>query len=226
MDHACYLTEQHIIADEARMDAGKSRVGSAIPAASNRVTWVQTERATHEAWGMLTTRSPRAAAMAHYLVANMESSGAVVASYATLAKITGMSVATVRRAIDDLKADRWIEVVQIGGKGGANAFVINSRVGWAQGRDKLHMAGFTARVIADREEQQQIDDAPLRRIPVLQRGERQLPSGPGEDPPSQPSIEGLEPDLPAIVQADGQQWEVDRATGELQGLLPELEAKQ
>lgn len=225
MDHACYLTEQHIIADEARMDAGKSRVGSAIPAASNRVTWVQTERATHEAWGMLTTRSPRAAAMAHYLVANMESSGAVVASYATLAKITGMSVATVRRAIDDLKADRWIEVVQIGGKGGANAFVINSRVGWAQGRDKLHMAGFTARVIADREEQQQIDDAPLRRIPVLQRGERQLPSGPGEDPPSQPSIEGLEPDLPAIVQADGQQWEVDRATGELQGLLPELEAK-
>lgn len=225
MDHACYLAEQHITAAEARMDAGKSRVGSAIPAASNRVTWVQTERATHEAWGMLTTRSPRAAAMAHYLVANMESSGAVVASYATLAKITGMSVATVRRAIDDLKADRWIEVVQIGGKGGANAFVINSRVGWAQGRDKLHMAGFTARVIADREEQQQIDDAPLRRIPVLQRGERQLPSGPGEDPPSQPSIEGLEPDLPAIVQADGQQWEVDRATGELQGLLPELEAK-
>lgn len=147
---------------------------------------------------MLTTRSPRAAAMAHYLVANMEQSGAVVASYATLAKITGMSVATVRRAIDDLKADRWIEVVQIGGKGGANAFVINSRVAWAQGRDKLHMSAFTARVIADREEQQQIDDVPLRRIPVLHPGERQLPSGPSAEPPSQPAIEGLEPDLPAV----------------------------
>lgn len=136
--------------------------------------------------------------MAHYLVAHMERTGAVVASYATLAKITGMSVATVRRALDDLKADRWIEVVQIGGKGGANAYVINSRVAWALGRDKLHMAAFTARVIADAGEQPQIDDTPLRRIPTLHPGELQLPSGPGEDPPSQPMLEGMEPDLPTV----------------------------
>lgn len=184
------------------MTAQKIRVGSTLPATapanSGRATWVQTERATHEAWGMLTMRSPRAATMAHYLVANMEASGAVVASYATLAKITGMSVATVRRAIDDLKADRWIEVVQIGGKGGANAFIINSRVAWAQGRDKLPLAAFSARVIVDREEQQQIDTTPLRRIPVLQQGEMQLPTGPGVEPPSQPSIPGMEPDLPAV----------------------------
>lgn len=202
------------------MESRVNKVGSAIPAASNRATWVQTERATHEAWGMLTTRSPRAAAMAHYLVANMEQSGAVVASYATLAKITGMSVATVRRAIDDLKADRWIEVVQIGGKGGANAFVINSRVAWAQSRDKLHMATFSARVIADFDEQQHIDDTPLRRVPVLQRGEFQLPAGPGAEPPAQPSIPGMEPDLPAIVRDDhGHEYSVDRVTGELQGRL-------
>jgi len=170
-----------------------------FPIESKQVTWVQTERATHEAWGRLTTRSPRAAAMAHYLVAHMERTGAVVASYALLSKITGMSVATVRRALDDLKADRWIEVVQIGGKGGANAYVINSRVAWALGRDKLHMAAFTARVIADASEQQQIDDTPLRRIPTLHPGELQLPSGPSEDPPSQPSIPGMEPDLPALT---------------------------
>lgn len=176
-----------------------SGVGSAPPAQSNRATWVQTERATHEAWGLLTQRSPRAAALAHYLVANMEASGAVVASYATLAKLTGMSVATVRRAVDDLKADRWIQVVQIGGKGGANAFVINSRVGWAQGRDKLWMSAFSARVLADRDEQPQLDDAPLRRVPVLQPGERQLPAGPGDDPPSQPALDGMEPDLPALA---------------------------
>lgn len=137
--------------------------------------------------------------MAHFLVAHMERTGAVVASYATLAKITGMSVATVRRALDDLKADRWIEVVQIGGKGGANAYVINSRVAWALGRDKLHMAAFTARVIADAEEQPQLDDTPLRRIPTLHPGELQLPTGPGEDPPSQPSIPGMEPDLPSLT---------------------------
>src|SRR5260364_176921 len=37
----------------------------------------------------------------------------------------------------------------------------------------------------------------LRRIPSLYPGERQLPTGDGEEPPSQPCIEGMEPDLPA-----------------------------
>ena len=190
-----------------------SRVGSAAPGQSNRVTWVQTERATHEAWGMLTVSSPRAAALAHFLVANMEQSGAVVASYATLSKMSGMSVSTIRRAVDDLKAGRWVEVVQIGGKGGANAFVVNSRVAWSQSRDKMHLAAFSARVIADRDEQLFIDDTPLRRIPTLMPGERQLPAGPGEDPPSQPSIEGLEPDLPALQAGDA----ADRAELEAKG---------
>lgn len=190
-----------------------NRVGSAPPASSNVVTWVQTERATHEAWGKLTISSPRAAAIAHFLVANMEASGAVVASYSTLSKMTGMSVSTIRRAIDDLKAGRWIEVIQIGGKGGANAFRINSRVAWAQARDKLHLASFTARVIADREEQQTIDDVPLRRIPTLMPGERQLPTGDGEDPPSHPYLPDMEPDLPAILAES-----VDPETGEILAL--------
>ena len=196
MDQRCNYIEHGMVAREVRMKSQMSKVG-APPVA--RSTWVQTERATHEAWGMLTTRSPRAAALAHYLVANMEQTGAVVASYATLSKITGMSVATVRRAIDDLKADRWIEVVQIGGKGGANAFVINSRVAWSQSRENLHLAAFSARILADRAEQQQLDDTPLRRIPVLQPGEMQLPSGEGESPPSQPSLPGMELDLPAVT---------------------------
>jgi hypothetical protein len=88
--------------------------------------------------------------------------------------------------------------VQIGGKGGANAFVINSRVAWSQSRDKLHLASFNARIIADMAEQQAVDDVPLRRVPVLMPGDLQLPTGPGEPPPSQPSIPGLEPDLPAL----------------------------
>ena len=80
-------------------------------------------------------------------------------------------------------------------------------------------------MIADHDEQTIIDDTPLRRIPTLMPGERQLPAGPGEDPPTQPSIEGLEPDLPAIIRADGQEWEIDRATGELQGRLPDMGEK-
>ena len=73
----------------------------------------------------------------HHLVAHMDQSAAVVASYATLAKICGFSVATVRRAVDDLKSRQWIQAVQIGGKGAANAFVVNSRVAWAANRDML-----------------------------------------------------------------------------------------
>ena len=146
---------------------------------------------------MLTVSSPRAAALAHFLVANMEATGAVVASYATLSKMSGMSVSTIRRAVDDLKAGRWIGCPDRG-KGGANAFIVNSRVGWAESRNKLHLAAFSARVIADKAEQNYIDDAPLRRIPTLMPGERQLPTGPGEDPPSQPAIDGMEPDLPSL----------------------------
>jgi len=167
---------------------------------SKRQTWVQTEREAHEAWGRLVVTSPRAAALMHHLVAHMDHSAAVVASYATLAKLCGFSVATVRRAVDDLKGKQWLQVIQIGGKGGANAFVVNSKVAWATGRDKLHLSVFSARVIADVEEQE-VDalDAPdLRRIPILKTGEKQLPSGEGEEPPSQPALGGLEHDLPSI----------------------------
>ena len=52
----------------------------------------------------------------HHLVAQMDQSAAVVASHAALAAITGMSPSTIKRAINDLKAGNWIEVVQLGGK--------------------------------------------------------------------------------------------------------------
>src|SRR3546814_3336582 len=42
----------------------------------------------------------------------------------------------------------------------------------------------------------------LHRLPNLFPGERQLPSGPGLPPPSEPSFPGMEPDLPAIEQPD------------------------
>lgn len=73
------------------------------------------------------------------------------------------------------------------------------------------MAAFTARVLTTAAEQDQatLTGPELKRIPHLMHpGERQLPSGPGLEPPSQPSIDGLEPDLPSIQQeleARGQQ---------------------
>jgi hypothetical protein len=179
-----------------------TRLGSTRPAEARKSTWVQTERAAHEAWAQLVRTNQRAAALLHVLVANMDHQAAVVASRSTLASLVGYSEATVKRAVADLRADRWIEVVQLGGKGGVNAYVVNSRVAWADSRERMATAAFTARVLAARDEQDRIDTSDLRRIPTLYPGERQLPTGPGEDPPSQPSISGMEPDLPSLSAQD------------------------
>jgi hypothetical protein len=160
--------------------------------------WVQTERRAHEAWANLIARKPRAAELLHHLVAQMGHQNAVVVPQGVLAKLMGRSLDTVQRAVRDLVAERWIQVVRIG-KGKEAAYVVNDRVAWGQPRDQLRLSVFSATVVADLADQDTVslDHVDLRRIPALFPGERQLPSGPGEDPPSQPSLDGLEPDLPA-----------------------------
>lgn len=173
--------------------------GSAPMTENKRQTWVQTERSAHDAWADMVSKNPRAAVLLHKLVAHMDKSGAVVASHSTLATICGYSVATLKRAVVDLRVGRWVEVLSIGGKGGACAYVVNDRVAWADTREKRSRSLFSANVIVDREEAGEVDAVPLRRIPTLMHPtELQLPTGPGEEPPIQPSIDGLEPDLPAI----------------------------
>lgn len=203
IEQLCSDIEQYNLLDirtvEFEMTADVSHLGSAPRSNSRTSTWVQTERAAHEAWAQLVRTNGRAAALLHVLVANMDSQAAVVASRATLAQLVGYSEATVKRAVADLRADRWIEVVQLGGKGGVNAYVVNSRVAWADSRDKLGRAVFRATVVTTKAEQTDgIDTSVLRQIPTLYPGERQLPSGPGGQPPSQPALDGLEPDLPAV----------------------------
>lgn len=168
--------------------------------AVGRNTWVQTDRAAHEAWGRLAIRKPRASAVLHFLVSKMGHQNALVISQGALAKLTGCSLATLKRAITDLKAEQWIDVRRIGPTGTACAYIVTDWVAWGQPRDQLRMSVFSATVITDADEQDEQDFEPkqLRRIPTLYPGERQLPTGPGEDPPSQPIIEGLEPDLPAL----------------------------
>lgn len=154
----------------------------------------------------------------HFLVARMNTStNAVVASQATLGELLGSEGKpihrnTIRRAIKTLEADKWIETVQIGGKGGALAYVVNDRVAWGQERSKLRYSRFSAEVIASSREQTEPLEGrePLRRLPEVAHNEEQLPGGAGMDPPSQPSLAGFEPDLPAIVRdEDGNEYEVD-----------------
>ena len=159
--------------------------------------WVQTERKAHEAWANLIARKPRAAMLLHHLVAQMGHQNAVVIGQKTLAKIMGTHERTVRRAVADLVEERWIQIVRIG-SGKEAAYVVNDRVAWGQPRDQLRLSTFSATVVADLEDQDttSLDYADLRRIPTLFPGERQMPIGDGEPPPSQPSLDGLEPDLP------------------------------
>ena len=163
--------------------------------------WVQTERKAHEAWANLIARKPRAAMLLHHLVAQMGHQNAVVVSQKTLAKLIGCSLRTVQYAIADLIAEQWIEAVKLNGPGTVAAYVVNDRVAWGQPRDQLRLSVFSATVVADADDQDPdaLDHIDLRRIPSLFPGERQSPSGPGEDPPSQPLLAGFEPDLPAIT---------------------------
>lgn len=183
----------------------------APPASENRHQhYLQTERATHEAWASLIADAPMAARLMHMLVNQMDSrTNAVVASQSTLGELLSKTARpihrnTVRRAIRKLVDAQWIEVVELGGKGGALAYVVNDRVAWGRPRNELRYSRFSAQVIASSSEQSEpIDERPpLRRVPILMRGEQQLPAGPNGTPPTQTIIEGLEPDLPAVHRDD------------------------
>lgn len=172
-----------------------------LPAKSPKGNWVQTERAAHEAWAALLRESPRAAELLHLLVARVGEHNAVVISQKTLASLMGRSIDTVARAVTVLRAGRWIEVRQVGDRGTVNAYVLNRNVVWSGPRDGIRYALFSAAVVVSDQEQPDRDlldsREPLRPLPSLYPGERQLPAGDGLPPPSQPSFPGMEPDLPS-----------------------------
>lgn len=170
-----------------------------VPAKHKQGQWVQTERRAHEAWANLIAKKPRAAQLLHHLVAQMGHQNAVVVSQKVLAQLMGVTDRTVRTAVADLVAGNWIQLIRIG-KGKEAAYVVNDCVAWGQAREQLRLSVFSATVVADLDDQdpQTLEHKELRRIPTLYPGEQQLPSGPGLPPPSQPSIDGLEPELPTL----------------------------
>lgn len=172
-----------------------------LPETKPKGHWVQTEREAHEAWAALMRKSPRAAELLHLLVARVGDHNAVVVSQKTLAAIMDRNPRTIKRAVRDLVQGNWIEVRQIGDTGTVNAYVINDRVAWTGKREGLRYSLFSAAVVvSDAEQPDEADlgaQEPLRELPSLFPGERQLPSGDGLAPPSEPAIPGLEPDLPA-----------------------------
>ena len=173
-----------------------------LPAQKSKGSWVQTDRSSHEAWAVLTRKSPLAAQVMHLLAARVGDHNAVVISQGTLAQLAGASRRGVQNAIAVLERERWIELRQIGDRGTVNAHVINDRVVWTGARDGLRTSLFSAVVVVSDTEQPDREDLgaqqPLRQVPRQFPGERQLPTGEGEPPPSEPSLPGMEPDLPAL----------------------------
>lgn len=155
--------------------------GSAIGRSIQKQGWVQTDKQAHEAWARFGLKKPTASALLHYMCAYMGEQNALVISQSVLAKRLGVSDRTISTAITDLALNNWIQVVRLG-KGKECAYVINDRVAWDKSREKLNLSLFSAAVVAsaDDQDQDQLEGHPLRRIPVMFPGERQLPTGPGD----------------------------------------------
>lgn len=188
-------------------------------------TWVQTDRKGHEAFSQLILRKPRAAALMHLLISRMGEHNAVVASRKNLARLMDCHPNTVDKAIEDLVNRNWVEVRQTGGTGSTNAYIINDRIAWSGKREGIRYSLFSASVLVsddDQPDQLELDNKPpLHRIPRMLPGEQQLPTGDGLPPPSEPSLPGMEHDLPALREpADRQPMEEAQSLGAItEGLM-------
>lgn len=179
--------------------------------------WVQVERKALELWGDLTARKPRAGQLLLILVGRMGDRNAVGISQKTIAKLMGCSVDTVQRAVRDLAEENYVQVVRMNGPGTVAAYVVNDRVAWGQPRDELRLSVFSATLVADAADQPESvinDTRPLKKLPRMLPGERQLPTGEGLAPPSEPSLPGMEHNLPALNEtADRQPMEEGQSLG-------------
>lgn len=158
--------------------------------------FVQLARKATEGMSSLARRDKQAMSLLITLMRYMDRRGAVVASQVTLAEVQGVSVSTVKRALKRLRQENWVDAVRLGGKGGAMAYAVNGRVAWADKREKMpRYAYFQAAVLASETEQDETIDGrePLRVVPSIEQGEQPVLTGPGEPPPSQPELDGIDP---------------------------------
>lgn len=159
-------------------------------------TFVQTQREAHLQWGKLAIKKPSAAGVLHQLVALMDRQNAIAISHSLLAKMVGVNERSVRRSIDYLIENHWIQCIQLGKRGTVNVYLVNARVAWSDYRDNLKLAVFDARIIADFEDQDSVALSvdKMKIVPVIHPPEQALPTG--EWPPgSQPTFDGMEPTL-------------------------------
>lgn len=156
------------------------------------VTFAQIELEIHEMWAHFTLAAPPAAALVHLLCRLAGDDDTVVASQRVLASRLGVSQATIARALATAAAAQYIEIIRLGATAtGACAYRLNSRVHWTKESEGKSSAVFRAVVLAASDDQPTRESTPLRRVPVIRRGEIPQAVGPGQPPPSQPGLDGL-----------------------------------
>jgi Fe2+ or Zn2+ uptake regulation protein len=149
------------------------------PVTTKKQTFVQMERSALAAMGDLIRRSPTAARVLSLLCSMMDKTNAVAISHQLLAARTECSLATIKRSLQILLDDNWVEVWRIGKSGTVNAYVVNSRVAWADRRDNKEHAIFAAQIVVDRDDtpENQQRQTPLRKIPIIFPPEMALVAG-------------------------------------------------
>ena len=149
--------------------------------------WLQFEKKALKELQILSIKSPAAMGTLMYLVNHMSRSNALVVSQQAIADELGIKRESVNRAVKHLVDHNFLEVVKAGG---ANVYVVNSRVAW-QGDRGARYAAFGADVIAFESEQtSNLDNLPaLKSVPKLFDGERLLVGNEEGPPPDQQEME-------------------------------------
>ena len=129
-------------------------------------SWVQIQRSSLRELEVLTSTNPSAMRLLLVLIRHMDGQNAVIMSRETMGKLMGTSARTAIRALNFLKEGKWIETIRIGN---ITAVVINARVAWTQHSKLRSAAIFQATIVAAVDEQETaiLNQAPLRKIPVL-----------------------------------------------------------
>ena len=151
--------------------------------------WVQVPRSSMEALAELMSESASAAKVLLRITAQMGEHNAFVASNASIADMTNLSVPTVKRSLKLLQERRWINILRLGSTQSVRVIIVNDQVAWHGPRKGLRNSLFSATVYVAEGEQDAEEIAgngELHQMPDIRPGEGQIPSGDGLPPPSSP----------------------------------------
>lgn len=154
---------------------------------ANTYGWLQFEKKGLQELQRLAIKAPAAMGVLLYLANNMSRSNALAVSQKAIAKKVGLSVRSVAGAINTLENRNFVEIIKVGNM---NIYRVNSRVAW-QGNRGERFAAFNAQILAFEDEQSSSIDnlEKLKKVPVMEQGERLLVGNEELPPPDQQEME-------------------------------------